>query len=102
MAAQVEIVGERETDRGWSFDAHVLDGDGAMSRHTVHVSWADYNHWSGSGQDEPARVATAVIHFLLARLPAGELRPAFDASIARRLFPEADRIIPTLIPPAGP
>jgi hypothetical protein len=100
--AQVEIVSEDEGAAGWTFGAQVLDEAGGLRRHDVSLSWADYNHWSGSGQDEPARVATAVIHFLLARLPAGELRPAFDASIARRLFPEADRIIPTLIPPAGP
>jgi hypothetical protein len=97
VAAQVEIVGERETDRGWSFDAHVLDGDGAMSRHTVHVSWADYNHWSASGSDTPQAVASAVVGFLAGRAGPGGLQPAFDASLARRLHDDADTQIPRLI-----
>ena len=95
--ASFEIISETEEPRGWEFTCQVMDGHGALSRHVVRLAWADYNLWSASGADEPAHVASAVVAFLLARDSAARLRPSFDASLARRLFSEADTEIPRLI-----
>jgi hypothetical protein len=92
-----EIISEKEDGPGWEFGCQVVDETGSLRRHAIRLSWADYNLWSASGGDEPAHVAAAVVAFLLARVPAGELRESFDASIARRMFEEADREIPGLI-----
>jgi hypothetical protein len=95
--AQVEIVSEREGRGGWVFAARVLDDAGTLRDHEVHLSWADYNLWSGSGADEPAAVAAAAVLFLCANLAPEKLTGRFDAATARRLFPGADQQIPSLI-----
>ena len=97
--AAVEVVSEREVTAGWIFVIQVLDDDGGLGRHDVRLSWADYALWSASGADEPASVAAAVVHYLLSRAPAGELRSSFDASISRRLHEDADNEIPGFIRP---
>ena len=94
---QVEIVSERESRGGWVFAARVLDESGALRGHEVHLSWADYNLWSGSGSDEPAEVAAAAVRFLCGKLAPEKLNDRFDAATARRLFPQADEQIPALI-----
>jgi len=95
--AQIEILSEQEQPGCWRFDVQVLDSAGALRRHAVSLSWADYNLWSQDGADEPARVVDAAINFLLSRTPADDLPAKFDASLARRRFADADRVIPTLI-----
>ena len=111
--ANVEILAESESHGAWTFDAQVIDDAGTLHRHTLTLNWPDYNLWSGDGSDEPARVAEAVLWFLYqprndanalatdshAPTPASgdPIRPAFNAAIARRLFPDADQVIPTLI-----
>ena len=94
---QIECVRERERNGGWSFDLQVIDGEGALHRYELTLAWADYNLWSSSGSDRPAAVAIAVLAFLLGRSGPADLRPRFDAAIARRIAPEADREIPGLI-----
>ena len=95
--AQVEIVSEREGRAGWVFTAQVLDEGGTLRRHEVNLSWADYNLWSGSGADEPARVAEAVLRFLLTKLEASAVPARLDAATARRRYPDADAHIPRLV-----
>ncbi|UCD75676.1 MAG: hypothetical protein JSV91_01930 [Phycisphaerales bacterium] len=95
--AQVEILSEKETAGGWSFEAQVLDDKSTPRRHRITLSWADYNLWSRDGTDEPARVAEAVLAFLLRSLPPGEIRATFDAASVRRRFDDADEQIPALI-----
>jgi hypothetical protein len=97
MAAQVEILSERDGPAGWVFTAQVLDDDGALRRHEVILAWADYNHWSSSGADEPARVAAAVLRFLLTKQSANEVPSRLDAATARRRYPDADAEIPGLV-----
>ncbi len=95
--AQIEILSEREAPAGWLFTIEVLGEEGSLSRFDVNLSWVDYNLWSASGADAPSQVAAAVIRFLLLRSENRDLKPSFDASIARRMYPEADTQIPTLI-----
>jgi hypothetical protein len=91
--AQVEILSETDEASGWAFDVQVLDETGGLHRHRVTLAWADYNHWSEDGRDTPARVAEAVVEFLAERDGAAALRERLDASIARRLHPDADEAI---------
>ena len=95
--AQIEILSEQEQPGCWRFEVQVLDAGGSLHRINVSLSWADYNLWSQDGADQPARVVDAAINFLLSRTAAGDLPVKFDASLARRRFADADRMIPTLI-----
>jgi len=95
--ANVEILSEQQSQRGWMFDAQVLESDGTLRRHQVSLSWADYNLWSPDGSDVPSRVVEAMLDFVLDRLDGDNLPAKFDASLARRRFPDADATIPKLI-----
>ena len=94
---QIEIISEQEHGKGWQFVVQVLDDRGTLHKHTLTMSWADYNLWSPDGADEPAMVAEAVMMFLLKHSPAAELGEKFDASIARRKSNHADAQIPAMI-----
>lgn len=114
--ANVEILAESEAHGAWIFETQVIDELGELHRHTLTLDWPDYNLWSADGSDEPARVAEAVLWFLYQRRTRDEssknkypdpnadasssedpMRPALNAAIARRLFHDADQVIPTLI-----
>jgi len=97
LVAQLEILSESDATSCWLFDIQVLDDAGALTQHQVRLSWADYNLWSADGTDAPARVAEAAVQFLLSHLPPSELPTNFDASIARRMFANADEHIPQYI-----
>jgi hypothetical protein len=93
---QVDITAEQELPGAWTFALRV-DGPGAPTDRTLHLSWADYNLWSSDGADPPHAVARAVVKFLMARMALGDLPARIDASVARRRFADADREIPGLI-----
>lgn len=94
----IQIIREEESPAGgWLFHAQVLDADGEVQKYQVRLSWADYNLWSASGADAPAQVAEAVIAYMLTIRSAGELPESFDASLTRRLSPDADEHLPKMI-----
>ena len=95
--AQIEILSEREGATGWSFEAQILDGAGTLVPIDLSLAWSDYNLWSPGGGDSPNAVAEAVLAYMLSKLPATEIRRKFDASLARRLFADADEVIPSMI-----
>ena len=96
--ARLQIIPEREKDSGWSYQVQTAAGNAPEPRRfTMQLSWADYNHWSSTGSDPPQRVAEAVLRFVLSHLDPTELPEQFDASLARRRFPDADQLIPALI-----
>ena len=100
IVPQIEIIAEREAAKRWEFDVQILDDAGGLHRVMMTLTWADYNLWSADGADEPAKVAEAVLWFLLhpSRSCPSALPAKFDASLARRKFPDdADAVIPTLI-----
>lgn len=83
--ATVTIEHETESPAGggWEFTVAIADGNTLRARHTVRLSWADYEYWS-HGAAAPERVARAVVEALLA---AGEPKPLpdrFDAATGRR------------------
>ena len=73
--APFEIIEESDAASGWTFEFQVVAEDGTLTRHSLLLSWADYNLWSGSGSDQPAAVAVAVIGFLLSRDPGRHASP---------------------------
>ena len=95
--AQVEVISEIELGGGWKFETQILCDDGSLSKHVITLSWADYNLWSADGADQPAKVADAVISFLLSKTSSHDIPAKFDASLARRKFTDADAAIPALI-----
>lgn len=97
MVAQVEILSETECSSCWQFEVQILDAHGALTRHDVRLSWADYNLWSADGTDPPDRVVEAAVQFLLSHTAASDLPGNFDVSVARRMFSGADERIPQFI-----
>ena len=96
--AVFEIITEREHAGGWGYVVQMPSPKtGKLHQFTMQLSWADYNHWSTTGNDTPQSVAEAVLSFLLVRLEPYELPDKFDASFARRRFDDADQLIPGLI-----
>jgi hypothetical protein len=97
LVAQVEIISEQEVPGAWRFAVQILDDRGSLRKHTISMSWADYNLWSPDGTDEPGKVLEAAVLFLVSRTPAHDLADKFDASIARRRFADADEVIPRMV-----
>jgi hypothetical protein len=90
-----DVVEEREDGRGWRFGIEAAPTASTQASvepwmFDVRLAWADYNHWSTDGADEPSAVAIAVLRTLLETMPAAELRTRFDCSLVRRLLPDAD------------
>ncbi len=109
--AYFELTSETDGDRSWRFGFVLVDDEGRRddADRTLHLAWADYNHWAAAGTDAPAAVAGAVLSVVLGRLPPAEFPRTLDASSVRRLCPDADARIPRLIrptdadlPPTGP
>ena len=93
-----EIVSEREGPGGWFFEVQIIGvPEGSLRTVTLALSWPDYSHWTPDGADTASAVAEAVMGFLLERIAPDELPGRFDASLARRRFPDADERIPSLI-----
>jgi hypothetical protein len=94
----IEILSQRELERGWAFDVQTVAGaEGGLRSVTLLLSFADYNRWSADGADRPEAVAEAVMSYLLSRRDADSLPPRLDASTVRRQFGDADAEIPRLI-----
>ncbi len=89
--AQIELLNEEEAKNGWRFRLQVLDDAGGLRRYAVNLAWVDYNHWSPDGADAPAAVAEAALRCLLDLSASSMTVPdRFDASVVRRLVPDAD------------
>ena len=80
---------EVETGRGWEHRVGVVRDSGARTEHTVRLSWADHEHWSG-GRDSPSRVIENLFRLLVEREREQEIPERFDAATARRWWPGVD------------
>jgi len=103
--AQIDVRTETETAHGWRYDVAITRepaGESAApgpsvalraTRHTVTLSWADHQFWSGGAQ-APSRTIETVLAFLMDREEdpgdAFILPDRFDAATARRWFPSLD------------
>jgi hypothetical protein len=89
----IEILTETEIERGWRFTAQALQQEGALLRVTLELSWADYDFWCPEGSAPPAAVAECALRLILENRGEHALPTRLDASHARRLHADADRII---------
>jgi hypothetical protein len=99
MAGPIEILSETEGERGWRFTAQVPDAAGATRAVHVDLAWADYDWWCPDGSVTPAAVVDAVLHWIVEH--AGDRAPThrLDASSVRRMHPDADRAIRSMLNP---
>ena len=81
---QIHIDSEADHDLGWNFKARV-----DIRQIDLTLSWADYNHWSPDGRDEPSRVASVVLE-LMSELGMDNIPLRFDASMVRRVIQGSD------------
>ena len=85
----IEIMTEQETGRGWEHRVAVVRDSGNRTEHTVRLSWADHEHWSG-GRDSPSRVIEALLRLLVDREEARAIPERFDAATVRRWWAGVD------------
>lgn len=85
--AKITTMTETETGHGWEYVLAVEGPSNTRTEHTVRLSWADHEHWSG-GRDSPSRVVEKLVGLLVER--GQTLPPRFDASTGRRWWPGLD------------
>ncbi|MEM9419304.1 MAG: hypothetical protein AAGA25_09685, partial [Planctomycetota bacterium] len=87
--AEIEVGQEVEHATSWSYAVTVFS-DGRMFRHTVTLSFQDYDLWC-RGRVSPSRVVEAAFRFLLQNEPADAIltqqgcRCCFSSFIASRI-----------------
>ena len=81
---------EEERSRGWEYRVAVERESGARTEHTVRLSWADHEHWSG-GRAAPSRVVQVLMDLLVERERESKIPESFDAATMRRKWPQIDR-----------
>ena len=91
--AEIEVVTETESAKGWAYHVRVFDA-GRTHDYQTTLSWADYDLWC-RGRIPPEKVVKAAFAFLLTREPASAILPKFDCSVIRRYFPDVDKQIGT-------
>ena len=89
----IEILTETEIERGWRFTSQVVQETGALLTVALELSWADYDFWCPEGSAPPAAVAECALRVILEHHGSLPLPARLDAGHARRMHPEADRII---------
>lgn len=87
---EIEVQTEEESGRGWIYHA-TIQREGRRTEHTVTLSWADHELWSG-GRVAPSKVVEELIAFMLER--EREVPARFDAATVRRWLPDVDRELP--------
>ena len=85
----IEVITEQETGRGWEHRVAVVRESGVRTEHTVRLSWADHEHWSG-GRDAPSRVIQTLMELLVEREGERAIPATFDAAAVRRWWPGMD------------
>lgn len=91
MTRTIVVEHEREAPRGWVFDVRI-DSPIRSACATVHLDWADHEHWS-HGNSGPARVVETLVRLLDEHDALDDLGPAFDASTARRRLEGLDDLM---------
>jgi hypothetical protein len=92
---EIEVGPEVELGTSWQYDVAVFDA-GRTHRHTVTLSFQDYDLWC-RGRVGPSRVVEAAFRFLLDHEPADQVLAKFDCSVIRRYFPAVDEKLPQML-----
>jgi len=86
----LEIMNETEVGHGWQFNAQFIEESGTLRKMTIGLNWADYDLLCPDGGTEPSLVAETVLRWLIANAQPQQLTNRIDASLARRIDPNAD------------
>jgi len=97
MADLFELLDEVESPEACTWTVQRIDSEGGIHRHSLKLSWADYDLFVPGGSTPPMVVAEAVMTFMLQHDALHPLGPSLDASTPRRRVPDADKIIESLI-----
>jgi hypothetical protein len=88
--AVIDIQTEQDIPRGWTYHVVVRHEGGPQTEHEVRLAWVDHDHWSG-GRCPPSKVIEALFAVLIEHEGERPIPLRFDASTARRWFPDLDR-----------
>jgi len=83
VAAEIELGPETESTQGWAYEGTRVFDQGRLHTLSVHLSFADYDHWS-RGAHPPSRVAERAIAIALTHLAPNDLSDRIDCSTLRR------------------
>jgi len=89
--ADIVILEESETPRGWRFRCRLLDLDDKA----VRLDWADYQFWCPAGTVPPADVVRTAIQVMLEH--GATILDDFDIARIRHVVPSADDRIATIL-----
>jgi hypothetical protein len=84
------VVGETDTQGGWSFSVVFEDAKGQRLEKEARLSWVDCDLWGGGAQ-APVDVCKAVLAVVLSEVEAQSLKPRFDLASLRALVSDLDR-----------
>jgi hypothetical protein len=98
----LELINETEVGPNWRFDAQFIEPGGALRKIAFGLSWADYDLLCPDGGIEPSLVAETVLRWMIGRGEPGTLSNRLDASLARRMDPDADAQIRRMLIPRDP
>lgn len=87
----IKVEHETETGHGWRYEVTV-ERAGLTTLHTVGLSWADHEWYSG-GRLAPSQVVESIVRALVERESAQPLPRTFDCATARRWFPDLDQAL---------
>jgi hypothetical protein len=92
----VEIGNECESPRGWTYALRIIWPDDRATEHTLALSFADHDYWSG-GAASPSRVAHAAARVAASELTPDRFPPRADCSTLRRMLASFDSRVQALI-----
>ena len=91
------VISESEETGCWIYDVALAPAEGSGKRLRLRLAWEDYDLWVRDGSIEPARVANALLKYVLGH-PAFQPPPTrIDSSHPRRHDQGADEAINRLI-----
>jgi hypothetical protein len=92
LVATIEVMTEVERGRGWEHRVAVARDSGVRTEHTVRLSWADHEHWSG-GRAAPSKVVEVLLALMIEHERERPIPEEFDAATVRRLWPGIDAAV---------
>ena len=97
----VNVISESDEPGCWMYRFECLDDEGRASSGRFRLAWEDYDLWIPDGTVEPARVAEAVLRFVIEQPGLRPFPERIDSSHPRRMAPGADERIIHLIRNGG-